>query len=577
MKHSHGRYYDAAFAIACALALAFWLGMGSGQTFMIDEWGFVMNAHDWSFDQMMQPLNEHWSLGLNLMWKPLMATVGMSSYMPYLLVTNLLHIAGAAGIYVFARRQTAPVIALGAGLVFLFLGSGFIDFVLGMQMNFNLVTAAGVWALVILMREPRPRHAWLAALLLVVAVATNGVGLPFVAAAAAIIVVSRPHWRWWWVPLPAVVAFGAWYLTYGRGGGVALPSAIRLLEYMVNGVGNAFGQVVGLGAEVGLVIAVLVTVAALVNVAAAGRVRLGLTAGVVGVFALFAIIGLARAAPQPPSFAAGRFVDVAAAFCLIAIVGWLGHRRLAHGAEGHRVVLVVVAVVGVSLASNISRAFAQDDHWQLRADSARAAYTLMVEFGGSEAIPADRGFAYHKGWMVRPAVPGEREWLPSPDRFAELVERYGSPQQDPLAPWGVDVPDEVLDDLFAQFMAGQIGIGPGEASGESLPLESGNAQNLTTSAAGQCEILEATGPQPWLDVIVPAGSQLAVMSDTDGAASLAVSLRGTYTGEPLPVELPAGESVYVGVPDIGAGKTMQLRLSPPATGLTLVCLRTGDG
>ena len=39
-----------------------------------------------------------------------------------------------------------------------------------------------------------------------------------------------------------------------------------------------------------------------------------------------------------------------------------------------------------------------------------------------------------------------------------------------------------------------------------------------------------------------------------------------------PLELAAGETVVLGLPDLGADETMQLRLTPPTEGLTLVCL-----
>ena len=67
MTRAQGRYFDVLFVMACLVALVSWLAMSAGQTFMIDEWEFVMNAHDWSFDRLNEPLNGHWSLGLALM------------------------------------------------------------------------------------------------------------------------------------------------------------------------------------------------------------------------------------------------------------------------------------------------------------------------------------------------------------------------------------------------------------------------------------------------------------------------------------------------------------------------------
>jgi 1,4-dihydroxy-2-naphthoate octaprenyltransferase len=131
------RTIDVVFAGACLLALVGWLWFSSGLTFYNDEWDVIRAVDDWSFDRLMQRHVEHWALGLRVMWTSLMSIVGMSTYMPYLAMAVLFHIATAVGIYVLARRQTVAIAALGLGALFLFFGSGAHNLSMGFQMGWN--------------------------------------------------------------------------------------------------------------------------------------------------------------------------------------------------------------------------------------------------------------------------------------------------------------------------------------------------------------------------------------------------------------------------------------------------------
>ncbi len=223
--------------------------LSRGLTFYGDEWAIIARGGDWSIADLMRPHNEHWMLGFKLVYKALMAVFGLGTYMPYMAVTLALHVAAAAALYVYARRQTVPVIAYAIGLVFLLLGTAGEDLFMAMQINFNGSTAAGAWALVILMREPTPRHGLIAAVLLLVSVSFSGIGLFFLAAAGAIIIVAPSLRRWWWTLAPAVLAYGAWYLAYGRGAQGPISRLPELIEFTRVGIANAVGQLSGLRTE----------------------------------------------------------------------------------------------------------------------------------------------------------------------------------------------------------------------------------------------------------------------------------------------------------------------------------------
>jgi len=239
----HRTAFDGAFLLACVVAFALLLYLGRDLTFFGDEWTWIEERADWTWDAFMQPHNEHWSLGLAVAYKPLLATVGLRSYVPYLTLLILLHIATAAALYWHVRRQVGPIAAVAASVVFLFLGAGSDNLFWAFQIGFVGATAAGAWALVLLLDEPTPRP-WLIAGLLLAGVATAGMGLFFLAASLAVVVISPAKRRLAWVLLPAGVAYGAWLLLLG---GKAVqqgpPDLQALLQYVRLGVAHATGSV----------------------------------------------------------------------------------------------------------------------------------------------------------------------------------------------------------------------------------------------------------------------------------------------------------------------------------------------
>jgi hypothetical protein len=59
-----------------------------------------------------------------VIYKLLLETVGLTSYLPYLGVLLLFHIATAAGLFVVITRQAGAFLALAMSALFLFLGAG---------------------------------------------------------------------------------------------------------------------------------------------------------------------------------------------------------------------------------------------------------------------------------------------------------------------------------------------------------------------------------------------------------------------------------------------------------------------
>ena len=63
--------------------LILYLGRSTG--FYFDEWNFVLSRRGWDAQALLMPHNEHLSVVPVLIYKTLFSTVGIDSYLPYLL------------------------------------------------------------------------------------------------------------------------------------------------------------------------------------------------------------------------------------------------------------------------------------------------------------------------------------------------------------------------------------------------------------------------------------------------------------------------------------------------------------
>src|SRR5260370_27786950 len=109
----------AAALVACAAIL--WLSRGF--TFYFDEWDFILNAPDWSFTSYLQPHNEHPAMLPRAIYAVLLSTVGLRSYIPYMLVLLALHPASALLLFELLRRRAGALLAIAGALLLLIIAS----------------------------------------------------------------------------------------------------------------------------------------------------------------------------------------------------------------------------------------------------------------------------------------------------------------------------------------------------------------------------------------------------------------------------------------------------------------------
>jgi hypothetical protein len=321
-----------------ALVLLVWLGRD--MTFYHDDWALILKR-DLSINGILAPHNEHLIATLVVLYRVLIATVGLGSYWPYLGVTFALHLAVAGLVYFIVKREASAGWALGAMAVMLVLGSGGDDILWAFQSASVGVVAAGIGAILV-----APRRPGLAAGLLTIAMATSGASLAFFVGTGVRLLLARPR-AVVWLLVPAGL-YLAWYFIFGHSGIAALrsPSLQGVPDYMAIGLSAAAAGALGsTSLLVGVVACVAITVAVVQFWPVPSVVLALLAAGA----AFFFIAGTVRAELGPEQAAASRYVYIVAPSFIVAGAILLSRLPKMIGPLIGAVVLAVALVLNLGL------------------------------------------------------------------------------------------------------------------------------------------------------------------------------------------------------------------------------------
>lgn len=168
---------DVVFAGAAVLSVPILLWFGRGLTFFSDEWAFIADRSLMDPSTWWAPHNEHWSTIPILVYRALVETVGLRTYVPYLALVVLLNVIVAVLVRRQVARRAGPLPGLAAGTLVLFLGSGFENLYWGFQIGFVGATALGLGALDVLDGPATRGRAAALVALLVAGLMTSGVAL----------------------------------------------------------------------------------------------------------------------------------------------------------------------------------------------------------------------------------------------------------------------------------------------------------------------------------------------------------------------------------------------------------------
>ena len=200
---------------------------------------------------------------------------------------------------------------------------------------------------------------------------------------------------------------------------------VALPRFIVDGMATALGAAVGGGALLGRVLSVAL-VAWIAWLAVKRRpIPTRAIACLLAIVAEYTIVGIVRAQLEVDASLYTRYAYLSGILALIALASLLGRPEVPV-ARRPILVAVGVAVLVFSLAWNVRLLLAGRDLYAERADLTRALVTL----GTTDPLPAG----------VDPGL--SLVLVPSPVELRDVIERYGSPMHDSLAPGAVPAVSE---------------------------------------------------------------------------------------------------------------------------------------
>jgi hypothetical protein len=411
--------------MAASAALVLWLGRDT--TFSIDEFRIFIAGPDISLDGLLTPLNGHLILVARLAYGFVFRVLG-AGYLPFrvLAVATLLLTAGL--FFLFAERRVGSLVALAPTTVLLFYGSDTYHMVLGNGFIVLFAVAAGLGALLALDREDLVGDV-LACLLLVIAVASYSVALPFVVGAATLILIGSDRWRRAWVFLVPTVLYSIWFIwSRGRPGGsgssIHLHNVLLAPDWAFNSLATVGSALLGLDYDFGgfgrsSLLELDISWGPIVAVAAIAALAWRLWRGPIPrwLWALLAIpialwlIGAAVAEPPTRTPQKSEYILPATVAVLLVTA------EAARGVRfGRRVTILIFALAAVGVITNV--AVLREGAERLRAESAetRADLTAVQLAGGlglqKNASPATAFLLFSPG---------------AARSYEQAVNRFGSP------------------------------------------------------------------------------------------------------------------------------------------------------
>jgi hypothetical protein len=448
-------------ALASGLPVLLWLGRG--MTFFSDEWAFIEGRSLGDPGTWLPPHNEHWSTVPVIVYRLLVETVGLSSYVWYQALVIGLHGIVVALVFILIRRAAGGPIALAAMLVILLFGSGFENLYWGFQIGFVGSTAAGLGSMLAAERGTR-RARVLTCLLLLLSLATAGIGVVF-AAVLVVEAIAGRRIREMAVPIALPIAVYAWwYFAFGRSGVHVAPGPRVLLdvpESILAGFGNAAGGLFGIGPTLGLGVAIGIIGFVAVRLALTRILPPRLLGAFAGIAVLYAAIGLTRAAEFDGIVNYTRYTYVSGILLAIALASIVPRPNLAVP-TGRLVALGVGgSLLAVSLVFNARLLIDGRRLFLERAAMTRALVTVALERPLPATTDPDRSLIL----------------VPSPSSLERIVAAYGSPLSDSIVPDAVEpIPAAVLAEAQRRLAEG---VDPPVAAPTTLGLTAIGPQDPT--------------------------------------------------------------------------------------------------
>jgi hypothetical protein len=227
--------------------------------FWADEWDLINRSLQMTPRLMFEAHNAHWSTLPLLLWWPLVSTVGLRSYWPYLAPLLVVHLGLAHVVWrVMTRSGQNPWLATGLVAAFAVLGVGATNINSALQISFVGSVLLGYSALLVTDRETATRRDYVVCwLLLILSTMSSGIGVVMTLAACLVALIRRG----WWAGLLTAAIPGAiyvvWYESIGQYGSPLNRAGHgdfgKVPRFVLSGLENAFARPLNLPQGLGLV------------------------------------------------------------------------------------------------------------------------------------------------------------------------------------------------------------------------------------------------------------------------------------------------------------------------------------
>lgn len=409
-----------ALCVAVAVAAILILSLDSRLTFIADDWELLVARDGLSVATVFEPFHENIVVGPALVYKLLLGTFGMSSAMPFYVVSISLFLASAVLLFAYLRSRIGEWLAFLAAFSILFLGAAFEDLLWAFQLGYFAAAAAGLGVLLALDREDE-RGDWIACGLLVVSIAFSSLGLIFLIGAVVDLILGRqPRLRRLSVILLPAALFAFWWLVWGQEAESHLTgeNVTGLLGYVYDAAAAGVTSLLGLATDDGtspdqrhliwgkVVVPLLVALVAFRIWRDKGISR-GLAIVLVMALAFWILAGLNRSDERFPT--SSRYQYPSALFLLLVVGESLRGLRIPRAA----LVLATAGVAAAAVAGVSLMEREHDERWRPAADAIRSSLAA-VELAGPSADPA-----FPVTFAPNPTVPAAR--------YLAAVRDYGSP------------------------------------------------------------------------------------------------------------------------------------------------------
>ncbi len=413
-----------AFFALAALSAGFLLALTSHLSFIGDDWNLLVVRRGWNPDVFLDPISENIVLGSAVVYRILESIFGISSALPYYVVSTATFVLSAWVLFRFVERRLGSWPALIAAALILFLGAAFEDLLWAFQLCYFASMAAGIGMILALDRDDDAGDR-LACLLLVVSIVFSNLGIAFAIGFLAEIWMNPRPWRGRILKVAIPLGlFAVWWLGWGHKspGTLSLYNLGESPEFVLRSIASGFTSLLGLatgdGSEPdqpnlmwGVAISLGVAVAVILRIRQLGRCPRGLAMVLVIAGALWFLTALNRADFRFPT--SSRYQYIWAMLILLILAESLRGITISRPALiGAAAVAVASALGGISL---IEQQYAQ--HWA----PTRGELTGSL---GALQIAGDAGNP------KTPVILARNITVPLSD-YLEAVEADGSPGDSP--------------------------------------------------------------------------------------------------------------------------------------------------